>query len=74
MSTSGKYVDIDDYENIENIIKKFDPSYNDITKYMPGMLSNFAQQQMSMGIGNKPDNKFKLFLKAKGKNGKHRLI
>lgn len=69
-----KYIDIDDFGNIENIIKSQDPAFNDIVSRLPGNISNYAQQQLSMGIrkdrkvtldenGLKP---YQAFLKRKG--------
>lgn len=46
----GRFYDIDDLDNIENIIKEVDPSFNQIVKNMPGPVANFGQQQMSMAI------------------------
>ena len=50
MTSPRKYIDVDDYGNIENVIKKVEPSYVDITKFLPGPIANFAQQQMSLAI------------------------
>ena len=49
-SGKKKYVDIDDFGNIENIVKSHDPAFNDIVSRLPGNVSNYAQQQLSMGI------------------------
>lgn len=49
----GKFYDIDDFGNIENIIKEVDPSFNLIVKNLPGPVANFGQQQMSAAIRKK---------------------
>lgn len=74
MSEGKKFTDIDDIGNIENIIKKFDPAFNDIAKRLPGSIANFAQQEMHMAITENDDNRegktkaFHLWLNAKGKS------
>lgn len=50
MTNTRKYIDIDDYGNLENIIKKVDPSFSDMVQYLPGPIANFAQQKMSMAV------------------------
>lgn len=72
MADGKKYTDIDDYSNIENIIKKTDPAFNDITKRLPGPVANFAQQKLSLAILNNLDAgessaMFRRYLSSKGK-------
>jgi len=75
MADKKTYIDIDDFGNTENIIKKIDPSFNDIPSKMPAPVANFAQQQMSLTIrvnkqsaqagGMKPHHRYILFNKGK---------
>lgn len=80
MADGAKYTDIDDFGNLENIIKKFEPSYNDLSKNMPGQLANMIQKELSLAIKEekpkeKPDEEqalsnFDLWLMAQeSKNG-----
>jgi len=50
MTNERTYIDIDDYGNTENIVKRIDPAFNDIPSRMPAPVANFAQQQLSMTL------------------------
>ena len=50
MSDGKKYIDVDDFSNMENVIKKVDPSYSDVFARMPGPVANYGQQQMALSI------------------------
>lgn len=72
----GKFFDIDDFDNTENIIKEVDPSFNQIVKNLPGPVANFGQHQMSMSLrkkeGEKDDGRekpFHTFLRIKSNKG-----
>jgi hypothetical protein len=74
MSDGAKYSDIDDFGNIENVIKKFDPAFNDVTKRLPATVANFGQQQMSIALSggeeafDPEDAKMRLYSWMKGRN------
>ncbi len=53
MSDGKKYVDIDDFGNLENVIKKVDPSYSDIFARLPGPVANYGQQKVSVALNTK---------------------
>jgi len=63
MTKERTYVDIDDFGNTENIIKKIDPTYKDIPARMPGPVANFAQQQMSMVLRKNRDGEAQMGIK-----------
>ena len=50
MTNQRTYIDIEDFGNTENIVKRIDPAFNDIPSRMPAAVANFAQQQLSMTI------------------------
>jgi hypothetical protein len=74
---AGNYTQIEDFGNFENIIKKFDPAFNDMFKGLPAQVANQAQGDMSMVLRQGEDqakknqsghglNDFEYFLMAKG--------
>lgn len=73
MTSKRKYIDIDDFGNTENAIKKVFPEFSDITARLPGAVANFAQQRLSMSLGRegkkepapRGERPHELFLKMK---------
>lgn len=59
------YVHIEDYGNLENIIKIHDPAYKDIVARLDPQIANFAQGQLSLVIKNEMPMSIR-----KKKNGK----
>jgi len=55
---SKSYIEIEDFGNFENTIKKFDPAFNDVFKGLPAQTANFAQGEMSMVL-RQGENKVK---------------
>ena len=53
MTNERTYIDIDDYGNTENIVKRIDPAFKDIPSRMPAPVANFAQQQLSITLRDK---------------------
>ena len=45
---AGNYTQVEDFGNFENVIKKFDPAFNDMFSGLPAQVANKAQGDMSM--------------------------